>query len=131
MQMVIHGKPSELDKKMIWYTYKANSNVTQNQFVQLSSDGLSVEIHTTGTPLGVCISIEVLEDTQERLAKIYVAGGSGQNAVLNADWNGSQTRFEVVNGKVNPIASGGIGWIIPEYPRASKLTNETVRVAVY
>tara|TARA_Y100000114_G_C11703146_1_gene299504 strand:+ start:146 stop:496 length:351 start_codon:yes stop_codon:yes gene_type:complete len=116
---------------MIWYTYKANSNVTQDQFVQLSSDGLSVELHTNGTPVGVCISVEVTEDTQERICKVYVAGGSGQDAILYADWNGSPTRFEVVNGKVNPVTSGGIGWILPEYPRASKSSNQTVKIAVY
>ena len=116
---------------MIWYTYKANSNVTQNQFVQLSSDSLSVEIHTTGTPLGVCVESYVTEDTQERFCKVYVAGGSGQDAVLNADWNGSQTRFEVVNGKVNPVSTGGVGWIIPDYPSTSKTVNDVVKVAIY
>lgn len=129
--MAIHGKLSELDKKMIWYTYKANLNVIENQFVQLSNDGLSVELHTTGTALGVCMKLETTEDTQEHLAKIYVAGGSGTDAILNASWDGTQSRFEVINGKVNPVSSGGIGWLIPEFPKSSKSANEVVKVAVY
>lgn len=116
---------------MIWYTYKANTNVIENQFVQLSSDNLTVELHTTGTPVGVCMKLETTEDTQEHLAQVYVAGGSGQNAVLHTAWNGSQSRFEVINGKVNPVSSGGIGWIIPEFPHASKSQNDVVKVAVY
>lgn len=116
---------------MIWYTYKADLNVIQNQFVQLASDGLTVELHTTGTPIGVCMKLETTEDTQEHLAQVYVAGGSGQDAVLNASWNGSQSRFEVINGKVNPVSSGGIGWIIPDFPRSSKSENDLVKVAVY
>ena len=116
---------------MIWYTYKANSNVIQNQFVELSSDGQTVQLHTTGRPIGICIKTEVTEDTQETVAQVYVAGGSGQDAVLHTSWNGSQSRFEVVNGKVNPVASGGIGWLIPNFPNVSKSSNDIVKVAVY
>ena len=95
--MAILGKLSELDKTMIWYTYKADLNVIQNQFVQLSSDGLTVELHTTGAAIGICMTLETTEDTQEHLAQVYVAGGSGQDAVLNASWNGAPSRFEVIN----------------------------------
>jgi hypothetical protein len=116
---------------MIWYTYLANTNVIQNQFVQLSSDGLSVELHTTGTPLGVCMGVETLEDTQETTARIYVAGGSGNNAVLYASWNGEQSRFEVINGKVNPVSSGGVGWLIPSFPKTNYSANDVVKVAIY
>ena len=116
---------------MIWYTYKANSNVVQNQFVQLSSDNLSVELHTTGTALGICIALETTEDTQETLARVYVAGGSGQDAILHAAWSGEQSRFEVVNGKVNPVSSGGIGWLIPDFPKAAHSANDVVKVAIY
>lgn len=116
---------------MIWYTYKANTNVILNQFVQLASDSLSVELHTTGTPVGVCIKLETTEDTQEHLAQIYVAGGSGQDAVLGASWDGVQSRFEVINGKVNPASTGGIGWLIPNFPKSSKSINEVVKIAVY
>ena len=116
---------------MIWYSYKANTDVLQYQFVQLSSDGLSVELHSSGTPLGLCLSVETMEDTQEKVARIYVAGGSGNDAVLHASWNGEQSRFEVVNGKVNPVSSGGIGWLVPSFPKTSYSANETVKVAIY
>jgi len=129
--MAILGKLSELDKTMIWYTYKADLNVIQNQFVQLSSDGLTVELHTTGAAIGICMTLETTEDTQEHLAQVYVAGGSGQDAVLNASWNGAPSRFEVINGKVNPVSSGGIGWIVPDFPQSSKSENDLVKVAIY
>lgn len=116
---------------MIWYTYKANSNVIQNQFVQLSSDGLSVEPHTTGAALGVCMGLETTEDTQETIARVYVAGGSGQDAVLHAAWDGSQSRFEVISGKVNPVSSGGVGWLIPDFPKTAYSANDVVKVALY
>ena len=112
---------------MIWYTYKANLNVIQNQFVQLADDGLSVELHTTGSILGLCMGVETTED----FARVYVAGGSGQDAILNTAWTGEQSRFEVVNGKVNPVSSGGIGWLIPAFPKAAYSANDLVKVAIY
>lgn len=116
---------------MIWYSYKANTNVLQYQFVQLSSDGLSVELHSSGTPLGLCLSVETMEDTQEKVARIYSAGGSGQVGILASNWDGTPTRFEVVNSKISPVSSGGIGWIIPEFPKASKAAGDQVRIAIY
>ena len=116
---------------MIWYSYLANTNVVQNQFVQLSTDGLTVELHTTGTPLGICMNVETTEDTQQTIARIYVAGGSGQDAILHTAWNGGQSRFDVVNGKVNPVSSGGIGWLIPTFPKQSYQQDQLVKVAIY
>lgn len=116
---------------MIWYSYLANANVVQGQFVQLSSDGSKVELHTTGTALGLCMSVETTEDTQETVARVYVAGGSGQDAVLHAAWSGEQSRFEVVSGKVNPVSSGGVGWLIPAFPKTSYSANDTVKVSIY
>lgn len=117
--------------KMIWYSYLASSNVVQSQFVQLSSDGLSVELHTTGNALGLCMSVETTEDTQQTIARVYVAGGSGQDAILHAAWSGEQTRFEVVSGKVNPISSGGVGWLIPAFPKTAYSENDVVKVSIY
>jgi hypothetical protein len=116
---------------MIYYTYKANDNVIPGQFVQLSSDELTVENHTTGAVIGLCIRSYISDDDSLRYAEIYVAGGSGQQAILNANWNGSPSRFDVVNSKVEAVASGGIGWIIPELPRASKSAGETVYISIY
>ncbi len=116
---------------MIWYTYQANENVTQNLFVQLSNDGQNVELHTTGTPVGLCLNVEVTEDTAQRLAQVYANGGSGSHAVLNSAWDGNPSRFDVINGKVEPVASGGMGWLIPAFPKVSYSANDLVRVAIY
>ena len=116
---------------MIWYSYLANANVVQGQFVQLSSDGSTVEIHTTGTALGLCMSVETTDDTQQTIAQVYVAGGSGHDAVLHAAWSGEQSRFEVVEGKVNPVSSGGVGWLIPAFPKTAYSANDVVKVAIY
>ena len=129
--MAIHGKPLRLDNKMIWYSFQADSSVLPQQFVQLASSGSSVEIHSSGTAIGLCLSVETTEGTQERVAKIYTAGGSGQLAVLSSNWDGAPSRFEVVDSKVSPVSTGGIGWLIPEFPQAAKVAGDQVRVAIY
>lgn len=116
---------------MIYYTYKANDNIIEGQFVQLSSDELTIENHITGSVLGLCIRSYISEDDSIRYAEIYVAGGSGQQAILNTDWNGSPSRFNVVNAKVHPVSQGGVGWIIPSFPRASANAGELVYISIY
>lgn len=116
---------------MIWYSYLANTDVIENQFVQLSSDGSKVELHSTGTPIGLCMNVEIMEDTQDRVSRIYTAGGSGELAILGANWDGSPSRFDVINSKVVPVSSNGIGWIIPDFPKASKVSGDAVRIALY
>ena len=116
---------------MIWYTYPCDENVLLNQFVQLSSDKLKVEIHSSGKPIGICFEIETNEDTGEKFAKVYSAGGSGNSAVLGASWDGSPMLFNVVSSKVVPVSENGIGWLIPALPVSAKNTNEIVTVAIY
>lgn len=116
---------------MIYYTYSASSNVVVNQFVQLSPDTNTVENHTTGKVLGLCRSVYVSEDDSIRYAEVYVAGGGGQPAILGTDWNGSPTRFDVIDSKVVPVSQGGLGWIIPELPRETKHSNSLVNIAIY
>ena len=116
---------------MIYYTYKAEESTVEKQFVQLSSNEESVEAHSMGVVLGVCRRVYVSEDDGLRYAEVYVAGGGGEQAILNTNWSGSPTRFDVVNSRVNPVSSGGIGWIIPEFPRASKSAGESVYISIY
>ena len=58
--------------------------------------------------------------------KIFVRG-----PVLSQSGYGEQSRFEVINGKVNPVSSGGVGWLIPSFPKTSYSANDVVKVAVY
>lgn len=116
---------------MIYYTYRSNANTVAGQFVQLSSDSNTVENHTTGTVLGLCRTVYTSDDDGLLYAEIYVAGGGGQSAILNSNWNGAPTRFDVVNSKVEPVASGGIGWIIPSLPRSSKVAGDSVDISIY
>ena len=116
---------------MIYFTYRANETVTQGQFVQLSSDLETVENHTTGAVLGLCKSVYESEDNGLRYSEIYVAGGGGQQAVLNSQWDGSPSRFNVINAKVEPVASGGIGWILPDLPKQPKESGGLVFISIY
>ena len=116
---------------MIWYTYPCDESVLLNQFVQLSSDKSKVEIHTSEKPVGICFEIENNEDTGEKFAKVYSAGGSGKNAVLGANWDGSPMQFSVVSSKAIPVTEGGIGWLLPTLPVTAKNTDEIVTVAIY
>lgn len=116
---------------MIYFTYKANENVLANHFVQLANDENSVEINTTKQTIGLCRSVYVSEDDGLRYAEIYQAGGGGQLAVLNAEWSGAPCRFDVINSKVQPVASGGLGWIIPEFPKTTKSAGDSVYISIY
>jgi len=116
---------------MIYYTFKASDDVVLNQFVQLSSDTNTVENHSTGTALGLCQSVYVSDDDGIRYAEVYAGGGGGRQALLNSDWDGSPSRFDVVNSKVQAVASGGIGWIIPSFPRTPQVANSLVNIAIY
>ena len=64
-------------------------------------------------------------------SKIYVAGGGGQDMVLGAAWNGILTRFEFQNGQAIPVSSGGDGWLVPEFPNATKVIGDVVQGAIY
>jgi|11BtaG_2_1085332.scaffolds.fasta_scaffold113750_2 hypothetical protein len=116
---------------MIWYTYPCDENVLLNQFVQLSSDRSKVEIHSSGKPIGICLEIETNSDTGEKFAKVYSAGGSGNSAVLGANWDGSPMQFNVVSSKVVPVAENGIGWLLPVIPVSERIIDEIVNVAIY
>jgi hypothetical protein len=115
---------------MIYFTFKASSNVVQGQFVQLSTDKTEVENHTTGSCVGLCRSVYNSEDDGVSYAEIYQAGGGGQRAVLNDTWNGAPSRFDIVNAKVQPVSSGGVGWIIPEFPQAGKIAGDSVFISI-
>ena len=116
---------------MIYYTYQADQNCVVGQFVQLSTDTNKVENHTTGVVLGLCRRLYDNEDGSIKYCEVYVAGGGGEQATLNVDWDGTPTRFDVVNSKLQPVASGGIGWIIPELPKTSKVAGDSVYISIY
>tara|TARA_B100001063_G_C16332224_1_gene342697 strand:- start:108 stop:464 length:357 start_codon:yes stop_codon:yes gene_type:complete len=117
---------------MLYYTEKTNIELRTNYAVQRDANGNLVE-HTDGTVTGVCIRCAEMGDTDPTFyeSKIYVAGGGGQSMVLNSNWSGLLTRFEFVNGKVEPIASGGSGWLVPEYPQISKNAGDIVSGVIY
>lgn len=116
---------------MIYYTFKADESVILNQFVQLSSNTATVENHSNGEILGLCQSVYVSDDDGIRYAEVYAGGGGGRPALLGSDWDGSPSRFDVVNSKVHPVSQGGIGWIIPNFPRTNQVANSLVNIAIY
>jgi len=117
---------------MLYYTEKTNIELRTNYAVQRDDNGNLVE-HTDGAVVGICMSCFEIQDADTNFyeSKIYVSGGGGQSMILNSSWSGLLTRFDFVNGKVEPIASGGSGWLVPEYPQVSKNAGDTVSGVIY
>jgi hypothetical protein len=116
---------------MIYYTYEASETCVVGQFVQLSTDTSKVEKHASGFVLGLCRRIYDNQDNTIKYCEVYVAGGGGQQAILNSDWDGTPSRFDVVQSKVQTVSSGGIGWIIPNFPPSSVLADQLVYISIY
>jgi hypothetical protein len=116
---------------MIYYTLSTPSSFPVGEAVQTSSGG-GIEAHTTGEVLGVVLSSVSLNDENTEFAtKIYSAGGGGVEMILGSAWDGSPSRFEFAQGRVQPVSTGGDGWLIPDYPAVSKVAGDTVRGAIY
>lgn len=114
---------------MIYFTMTTSSSMEEGLAVQLSDQG-EVEAHTTGSVLGVVMSsVEI--DGVSFATKIYSAGGGGVPMILGADWDGMPSRFQFVNGQVEPITSGGDGWLVPSHPIKAKTQGNIVVGAIY
>ena len=114
---------------MIYYSENTTLSLSVGDGLQLDSSG-NIAPHTTGECIGFVRAVTAL-DNGESLIQIYVAGGGGAEMRLGAAWDGALSRFEVVAGSVHPVASGGIGWLIPSYPRASAVVGAIVQGAIY
>ena len=117
---------------MIFYTEQTTQILDINKAVERDLDG-NLVIHSSGQALGVVMSSYQVPDSDPVTyeSKIYVAGGGGQDMVLGAAWNGILTRFEFQNGQAVPVSSGGDGWLVPEFPVASKVSGDVVQGAIY
>lgn len=115
---------------MIYYTLATPESFTVGEAVQLN--GTTLETHSSGNVIGVVMSSVSLNDEgTDHATKIYVSGGGGVDMLLGAAWDGYPTRFEFINGRAHPVASGGDGWLIPEYPIAAKISGDTVQGGIY
>lgn len=114
---------------MIYYSENTTLSLNVGDGLQLDASG-SIAPHTTGECIGFVRAVTAL-DNGESLVQIYVAGGGGAEMRLGAAWDGGLTRFEIVSGSVHPVASGGVGWLIPSYPRASAAVGAIVQGAIY
>jgi hypothetical protein len=114
---------------MIYYSENTTLSLNVGDGLQLDASG-NIQPHTTGECIGFVRAITPISDS-ESLIQVYVAGGGGAEMRLGAAWDGSLTRFEVVSGSVQPVASGGVGWLIPSYPRASAAVGAIVQGAIY
>jgi hypothetical protein len=113
---------------MIYYTVQTSSSFLVGEAVEKS--GSTISSHSTGQVLGVVMSSEEIQPGLYHV-KIYAAGGGGTDMILGADWDGTPSRFEFVNGRVSPCATGGHGWLQPELPQTAKASGEIVRGAIY
>ena len=117
---------------MIFYTEQTTQILDIRKAVERDSAG-NLILHSGGEVLGVVMSSNQVSDTDSAIfeSKIYVAGGGGQSLILGASWDGKLTRFEFKNGQAVTVASGGHGWLIPEFPQSAKMAGEIVQGAIY
>lgn len=116
---------------MIYFTISTNSPFPVGEAVQGSPNG-GIESHTTGEVLGVVLaSVSVNDENTEYATKIYSAGGGGVPMILGSNWDGAPSRLRFVQGRVEPVLSGGDGWLIPDYPPSPKIAGDTVKGAIY
>ena len=106
-----------------------DTQFTEGEAVQRSSTG-TVEPHTTGDVLGVVMESTAVNETTFA-TKLYSAGGGGVKMILGTAWDGTPSRFRFVSGRVEPITSGGDGWLIPDYPASPKSAGDVVRGGIY
>lgn len=114
---------------MIYYSENTTLNLNVGDALQLDANG-NIAPHTTGACIGFVRAVTPL-DNGESLVQIYVAGGGGAEMRLGAVWDGSLTRFDVISGSVHPVASGGVGWLIPSHPRVNMVIGAIVQGAIY
>ena len=113
---------------MIYFSKDTDVEIPVGTGVQ-ETDGV-LQKHSDGNCIGFIRENFSLESGGFR-TQIYVAGGGGSPMILCSDWDGNLTRFEIINGHVAPVNSGGVGWLIPEYPQTSKNTGDLVLGALY
>lgn len=116
---------------MIYFTINSEAQLTVGEAVELTSSGSLVAQRTTGTPIGVVMSSVETETEGTWANKVYIAGGGGSDMILSAAWDGHLTRFEYDGARVRPTTGAGVGWLIPDYPSASKSAGDIVKGSLY
>ena len=115
---------------MIYYTLTTSTSFTSGEAVQLN--GTTLETHSTGNVIGVVMSsVSLNDENTEYATKVYAAGGGGVDMLLGASWDGYPSRFEFIGGRAHPVASGGDGWLIPEFPISAKVSGDIAQGGIY
>lgn len=113
---------------MIFFTVETTTPFTVGEAVEKLNS--TITTHSNGNVLGVVMqSVEISEDLYQ--IKIYSAGGGGTDMILATSWDGSPTRFQFVNARVQPVETGGHGWLLPELPQSPKDEGAFVKGAIY
>lgn len=113
---------------MIYFSQNTSTEIPIGTGVQFTNGQL--EQHSNGECIGFIRDNYQLDGGLFQ-AQVYVAGGGGSDMLLGAAWDGSLTRFEIINGRVSPVSTGGVGWLLPQYPQVAKAVGETVLGALY
>ena len=117
---------------MIYFTINSDSQLTVGEAIELTSDGSKATQRTSGQAVGVVMSsVETGENTGIWTNKVYVAGGGGTSMILSSSWDGTLTRFEYDGARVRPVTSGGVGWLIPDYPALAHSAGDVVKGSLY
>lgn len=113
---------------MIYFTENSSQNIEVGRGVQRSNGELVP--HENGDLVGFIMNTSLLQNGEYQL-RVYVAGGGGAQMLLGSSWDGTTTRFTVSSGRVLPVSSGGVGWLIAEYPSFPRQEGELVTGALY
>lgn len=115
---------------MFQYTISTTSQLPEKMAVSLNEENELI-LQTNKEAHGLCVSSAYNSETSSYDNVIYVAGGSGEQAKLGAEWDGKISKFVFVNGYVMPVILGGQGWLIPEVLSEPKNKNDLVQIVLY
>lgn len=115
---------------MFQYTINTTNQLPEKMAVSLNEENELI-LQPNKEAHGLCVSSTYDNTTNSYNNVIYVAGGSGEQAKLGAEWDGKISKFIFVSGYVIPVILGGQGWLVPETLSEPKNKDDIVQIVLY